>query len=103
MKPVRFHPEAEVELAAEAKYYEERSPSLGERFTREVEVAVELASSFPLIGSPYKYGTRRVFPKKFPFSIVYQVLASELVVLAIAPFPRKPAYWRRRKSAGISE
>ena len=41
MKPVRFHPEAEVELAAEAKYYEERSPGLGERFTGEVEVAVE--------------------------------------------------------------
>ena len=58
MKPARFHPEAEVELAAEAKYYEERSPGLGVRFTGEIEV----------------------------------------VVLAIAPFPRKPAYWRGRKS-----
>lgn len=100
MKPVRFHPEAEVELAAEAQYHEERSPGLGERFTGEVEATVKLASSFPLIGSPYKYDTRRVFTKKFPFSIVYRVLASELVVLAIAPFPRKPAYWRGRKSDG---
>ena len=98
MKPARFHPEAEVELAAEAKYYEERSPGLGERFTHDVEAAVELASAFPQIGSPYRYGTRRVFPKRFPFSIVYQVLTSELVILAIAPFPRKPAYWRGRKS-----
>ena len=98
MTPVRFHPGAEVELAAEAQYYDERLPGLGERFTDEVEAAVGLASSFPLIGSPYKYGTRRVFTKKFPFSIVYRVLASEIVVLAIAPFPRKPAYWRRRKS-----
>ena len=100
MKSVRFHPEAEVELAAEALYYEERSPGLGERFTDEIEAALELASEFPLIGSPYRHDTRRVFPRTFPFAIVYQVLASELLVLAIAPFPRKPAYWRGRRSDG---
>lgn len=100
MKPVRFHPEAEIEFAAEARYYDERSPGLGERFTREVQAAVGLASAFPQIGAPHKYGTRRVFPKKFPFSVVYQELASELVILAIAPFPRKPVYWRGRKSGG---
>lgn len=100
MKPVRFHPEAEIELAAEARYYEERSPGLGEQFIREVQSAVELASAFPKIGAPYKYGTRRVFPRKFPFSVVYRELAPELVILAIAPFPRKPAYWRGRKSGG---
>ncbi|MBA2722421.1 MAG: type II toxin-antitoxin system RelE/ParE family toxin [Methylibium sp.] len=100
MKPVRFHPEAQVEFAAEAKYYDERSPGLGERFTSEIEAAVELASAFPQMGSPHKYGTRRVFPKRFPFSVVYQDLGFELVILAIAPFPRKPAYWRKRKSGG---
>ncbi|MCL4185128.1 MAG: type II toxin-antitoxin system RelE/ParE family toxin [Burkholderiaceae bacterium] len=72
MKPVRFHPAAEVELAAEARYYEERSPGLGERFVREVEAAVRLASAFPQIGPPYRYDTRRVFPKSFAFSIVYR-------------------------------
>ena len=99
MKPVRFHPEAEVEFAAEANYCEERLRRLGERFTDEVQAAVELAASFPLIGSPYKHGTRRVFPKKFPFSVAYHVLASELVVLAIAPFVRKQAYWCARKTS----
>lgn len=97
MKSVRFHHEAEVELTAEAKYYAERSPALGERFTREVQAAVQLAAAFPRIGAPYKYGTRRVFPKTFPFSVIYQEFASELVVLAIAPFPRKPGYWRGRR------
>jgi len=98
VKPVRFHPEAETELTAEAKYYDERSPGLGERFATEVETAVALISAFPRIGAPYKYGTRRVFPRKFPFSIFYRESASELVVLAIAPFPRKPAYWRDRRN-----
>lgn len=100
MRSVRFHPEAEVEFAAEARYYEERAVGLGERFTREVQAAVQLASAFPGIGSPYKYGTRRVFPKSFPFSVIYRERAADIVVLAIAPFPRKPAYWRQRKTGG---
>ena len=100
MKPARFHPEAEIELAAEANYYEERSPGLGGRFTDEVQAAVKLAASMPGIGSPHRYGTRRVFPKSFPFSVVYSESESELVILAIAPFPRKPGYWRARKSVG---
>jgi toxin ParE1/3/4 len=91
VKDVSFHPDAEVELAAESGYYEERSPGLGERFIHEVQAAVQLAAAFPGVGSAYKYGTRRVFPKKFPFSVVYQESASGLVVLAIAPFARKPA------------
>ncbi len=98
MKPARFHPRAEVELATEAKYYEDRSPGLGERFTREVYAAARLASEFPGIGPPYRYGTRRVFPKSFPFSVVYRELPSELVILAIVPFPRKPGYWRARSA-----
>ena len=98
MKAVRFHIEAEVELQAEANYYQERSAELAERFVHEVQAAVRLASTFPEIGSPHRYGTRRVFPKRFPFSVIYQVLASEIVVLAIAPFPRKPNYWRGRKA-----
>ena len=100
MKPVRFHPEAEVELAAEARYYEERSPGLGERFTNEVQAAVRLAATLPGIGSPSRYGTRRVFPKSFPFSVVYRELRTELVILALAPFPRKPGYWRARRADG---
>jgi hypothetical protein len=83
-------------------YYEERSPGLGERFTADVEAAIALASAFPEIGSPYRYGTRRVFPKRFPFAVVYQVLAHELVILAIAPFPRRPVYWRSRKVRGTA-
>lgn len=98
MKPIRFHPQAELELEAEAQYYEERAPGLGERFIREVQAALEIASAFPQVGAPYQYGTRRVFLRKFPFSVVYQELTTELVILAIAPFPKKRAYWRSRKN-----
>lgn len=100
MKAVRFHDAARAELLDEIKYYASISPSLGERLASEIEQATQLASEFPDMGSPYKYGTRRVFPRKFPYSVVYVVRESEVYVLALAPFSRKPGYWRARKHAG---
>ena len=99
MKIVRFHDEAKLELADEALYYAAISPRLGERFVAAVEAALELAAHFPGIGSPYKYQTRRVYPKKFHFSIVYVEREEDLYVLAVAPFSRKPGYWRSRSAA----
>jgi len=81
-------------------YYEARGRGLGERFTNEIEAATKIAAEFPEMGSPFKYGTRRVFPKKFPFSVVYHIHQSEIVVLAVASDTRKPGYWRNRRNAG---
>ncbi len=102
MKPVRFqfHDAARVELVKEILYYATISPRLGAGLAAAVEKAVQLASEFPDVGSPYRYGTRRVFPQKFPFSVVYVVREAEVYVLAIAPFRRKPGYWRSRKNDG---
>ena len=99
-KPLRFHSEALEELTAEAVYYESKSSGLSARFAREVEAATRIASEFPEMGAPYKHATRRVFPRKFPFSVVYHIQADEIVVLAVAPDVRKPGYWRDRKPHG---
>jgi len=96
VKPAVFHPEALAELREQALFYEERNANLGERFAVQVQAAVALAQSMPGVGSSYKYGTRRVFPKDFPHSVVYLETAAALIVLAVAPFRRKPAYWRHR-------
>ena len=52
MKSAFFHPEALAELQEQALYYDERDVGLGERFTAQVEAAVQLAASMPGIGSP---------------------------------------------------
>lgn len=97
---VRFHQDALCELEAEALFYEPKVKGLGKRFAKEVEAAVKIAAKFPETGSPFKFGTRRVFPKKFPFSIVYRIRASDIVVLAVVPDARKPAYWGNRRVDG---
>ena len=98
MKNVRFHEAARQEFLDQVSYYEEAQIHLGRRFQNETEPAVKLAASMPFAGSPHKFGTRRVFPKKFPFSVVYAVRQSEVIVLAVAHFNRRPAYRQKRKN-----
>ena len=100
MIPVRFHDAARSELAEEVLYYAEIDRRLGERLFLAVQRAVALAAKFPEMGSPYKFGTRRVFPKRFPFSVVYVYRRNEILVLAVAPFRRKPGFWRSRGHDG---
>lgn len=100
MTPVRFHDAARSELADEVSYYAQIDRRLGERFTAAVERAVALAAEFPDMGSPYLFRTRRVFPRRFPFSVVYVRRGEEIVVLALAPFDRRPGYWKGRKPDG---
>jgi len=97
---VRFHEDARLELLEQAAYYEAAQPAVGQRFLIEVEHAVQLAARVPLLGAPFKFGTRRVFTKRFPFAVVYLVREDEMVILAIAHFRKKPFYWRGRKTEG---
>jgi hypothetical protein len=51
----------------------------------------------PGIGIPYHHDAQRVFLKDFAHSIVDREMADSVVVLAVAPFRRKPGYWLERE------
>ena len=97
MTRVRFHGAALDELSKEVSYYAAVAASLGERFVVAIENATRLATDFPLMGVKYKYGARQVFPKRFPFSLVYLVRDDAIYILALAPFSKQPGYWRSRR------
>ncbi len=99
MRSVRYLDEAQEEFLHEIEYFTTVSTQLGERFDRAVERAEALLAEFADMGLPYKYGTRRVFPGKFKFSIVYLTRDDEVVVIAVAPHRRMPGYWRSRVNA----
>jgi toxin ParE1/3/4 len=99
VKTVRYVEEAREEFLHEVEYFTTVSPRLGSRFDQAVQKAEALAAEFADAGFPYQFGTRRVFPGKFKFSIVYLIREDEIIVLAVAPFRRKPGYWRARVSS----
>ena len=100
MRSIRYHEEAREEFLHEVRYYTAISARLGERFDKAIQAAEVLAAEYPDLGSPYKHETRRVFPKKFKFSLVYVPYENEILILAVAPFRRKPGYWKARRSDG---
>ena len=96
MRTVRYHEDARLELLHEVGFYSAISRQLGERFDKAVEQVEAFASRSPESGAPFKYGTRRMLTKKFPFSVIYVTHENEIVIMAIAPFKRKLGYWRSR-------
>ena len=96
MTSVRYHEEARAEFLHEVRYFSAISARLAERFDKAVQAAEVRAAESPTLGSPYTHGTRRILLKKFKFSLVYLHDEHEIVVLAVAPFRRRPGYWKAR-------
>ena len=100
MRTVRYHAEARDEFLREVQYYARLSAHLSERYDQAVRAAEARAAEAPEHWPKYKHRTRRVLDRKFRFSLVYLHSESEVVVIAIAPFRRKPGYWKARLGDG---
>lgn len=93
----RFHCVAVGEHYGNVTFYEERLPGLGADYLAEFDVVMAhictAPNFYPVIGAPdiHKAGLRR-----FPFSVIYRVTPTHIVVLAVAHQRRRPAYWLGR-------
>jgi plasmid stabilization system protein ParE len=92
----RFLPPAEAELLQQISYYSAIQPELGIRFEEAVAEAVRKAVAFPEHGAPRSKNTRRRLVVGFPFGVIYAVLETEILVVAVADGRRKPNYWAKR-------
>jgi len=93
---VDFHPAAEAELLAAARYYEEQAQNLGLDFLDAVEATCDRLLEFPGIGREFGDRLKRVLVPRFPFGLIYRFDGNRLVVLAVANLYRRPGYWRGR-------
>jgi plasmid stabilization system protein ParE len=89
-----IRPEAEVEIAEAAHWYETQERGLGHEFLRAVRAA-------GMRRNPSLYQTiigeaRRVLLRRFPYSIIYEVHGSHVVVLACFHSARDPQEWQAR-------
>lgn len=92
-----LHPEAEVDLREAAEHYRERAgSSLSHSLFAEFEHSVNLLLQHPGLGAIWRHGKRRHVMRRFPYSLIYAVLADEIRILAVAHHSRRPGYWRDR-------
>jgi toxin ParE1/3/4 len=91
----RFLPEALAEYEDAASWY---GPDGGLRFIAAVEHAIDEVCTLPLTW-PTWFGVddlrRRVVPR-FPYSIIYVVEPTAVLIVAVAHHSRRPGYWLAR-------
>ena len=73
---IRLLEVAQQELDEAVEYYNTESPGLGDRFLIEALAAFERIKQFQRAWHPYTENTRRCQTHRFPYGIVYQILAS---------------------------
>jgi plasmid stabilization system protein ParE len=93
-----LHPEAKKDLRAAAIFYSERGGSaLAQVFLRNFEDAMELLQRHPRLGCLWRGRSRRIAIRHFPYSVIYDIVDTNLRVLAVAHHHRRPGYWSKRK------
>jgi hypothetical protein len=97
-KTLRFHPQAEQEYLAALAWYRDRSLVTAGTFKTAVDSAIEKVRTSPQRWPIYAADFRKYTLRKFPFSLIYEDLQSEIVVFAVAHGHRLPGYWKDRRS-----
>jgi plasmid stabilization system protein ParE len=95
-KRAEFLEAAASEYEAAIDWYFERSPFAAQKFAVEVNHAIENIARYPQRWPAHLMGTRRLFLRHFPFTVIYRELPSVIQILAVAHGHRRPGYWKRR-------
>lgn len=84
MPRVSFRPQARAEIREARGWYEGQVPGLGRAFIAEVEATLAFLRLHPLMYAAVSEdgNVRRALLHRFPYSLVYESMASEIVVLA---------------------
>lgn len=95
---LRIHRLAVAEIDHEVEYYESVQPGLGVELEDAIDTAFELVLRYPYAGAQWKSrADRRVLVlDRFPFTLPYQIIDDEVLILALAHTSRRPSYWSRR-------
>ena len=93
---VSVHPLAREEVNEAATYYSLRSPVLAASLVEAFDRAVADLADFPEIGAPVRGDLRRKVLRRFPYSVLYRVLANEVRILVFMHHHRRPSYWHHR-------
>lgn len=100
---LRFLSEAEADALEAARWYNSQRAGMGDKFLAAVDSALEAIEKDPFrfarIERPRNNRElRRCRLKRFPYSVIYERINTDFVVLAIAHAKRRPTYWIHRKN-----
>ncbi len=92
-----YHPAAEAEVVAAAKFYEQRVPGLGAQFLDEFDQSIAVVLGAPTRWRIIKNGKRRYLMPRFPHGIYYRVTDNEVRILVVKHHSQHPNYGMQRE------
>ena len=95
MNPVRFHPDAELEMIEAAVWYESQQTDLGKRFLASVQDALNRLELNPALYPIAERDVRRCLTRTFPFGVLFRIGTD--MIMAVMHLHRDPDYWKNRK------
>ena len=97
MKRLVYRPEAAADVRAAFEWYEGQREGLGEEFLVALSNAEEAARSNPLSYGVIRRDARRVMLRRFPYQLIYRIVADVIVVVACFHGRRSPRRVERRE------
>jgi len=88
-----FHSDAQLELSAAVVWYAGQNQQLGNEFLAEVQNTISRILANPAAWTEIYGGARRCLMRRFPYSIVYQIGAGTVTIVAVMHLHRAPDYW----------
>ena len=93
---VIYHPDAEDEMIATAKYYEDQVNGLGIKFLNDLDETVDDIVKSPETWFTLEDDIQRHQFTHFPFAILYRIIDSKIRILAVMNLHQEPDYWKNR-------
>lgn len=92
-----YHPAAEAEVVAAARFYEERVSGLGTEFLDEFDRGISMILEAPHIGRVIRDDVRRYLMPRFPYGLYYRIVGDELRMLVVKHHSQHPDHGLSRQ------
>lgn len=96
MLPIDLLPGAHEDFNQSFNWYASKSPGIAERFAHSIDTALSEIAADPERFAKIDDRHRERLVRKFPFRIIYRILANSVLIVAFAHAKRQPDYWRKR-------
>jgi toxin ParE1/3/4 len=94
---VRLRSVAEAEVAEAIRWYDHQRPGLGSRFLEALNTTLAQIEENPrLFPQLHREVRRALFPRPFPYLILYRIDRQTVSVFAVLHQARAPSHWEER-------
>lgn len=96
-RTVRYHPLFDCDVREAADWYEQRSTGLGDSFSAAARRTTMTIIENPDVFASTELGIRYLRLKRFPYIVLFDVHADELLLIGVLHTARSIEKWRTKR------